>query len=495
MSKASMLGLIALLGVAIGTSSSGAVLGQWALTADGTGTTAESGKVTVGDFIGGPGINAITFGNSGGWATGWTANPAPDLTDYFEVSLAPTAGYGLVINEIAYSERRSKAGPLAYQVKYSINNFSSSTLLVTETLPDNDGERSHAIQNLTINVAEGKTFKVRFYGYQVEDSGGTWRINANTLKISGTAMSLTGPPVVGFTPGSGVQVHVSNTLNVAVSILPAGTIHDWSVAPIPAGSVSLTAGTFHFTPLAADDGTTYTLAVVASNSYGVSTGTLDIAVTEYLPPGTLEITFENDGEIKTSYDYGTVILSGEPWIFEQARIGDTANDVKMGQRAACFGSFYPAYMVSSNKLLSAGLGTISFLYAQFSGDDNAEALLVEVASDAEAGPWLEVGRVDANGVTQLTPFEATVSVSEPMYVRIRTDYVPNLGRVNVDNIVIKPYQVPVYTAYEAFLLQYNVTPGDPGTAEGEDWDGDGWTNLQEFNASPKTNPYDADSHP
>ena len=133
MNKVLILGLIALLAVALATSSTGAVLGQWALTTDKTGTTEEAGKVTVGDFIGGSGIGEITFGNNGGWATGWTANPNPDLTDYFEVSLSPQAGYGLVINEIDYGERRSKAGPLAYQVRFSINNFSSYGLLMKAT--------------------------------------------------------------------------------------------------------------------------------------------------------------------------------------------------------------------------------------------------------------------------------------------------------------------------------------------------------------------------
>jgi hypothetical protein len=47
--------------------------------------------------------------------------------------------------------------------------------------------------------------------------------------------------------------------------------------------------------------------------------------------------------------------------------------------------------------------------------------------------------------------------------------------------------------YEAFLLQYNVTPGDPGTAPDEDWDGDGYSNTNEFDNL--TNPYDADHHP
>ncbi len=493
MSRTWMFGLVIMLGAAMGTGSFGAILGEWALTSDGAGTSEESGKVTVGDFIGGSGIGAITYGGNGAYANAWTANATPDPADYYEVTLSPQAGYGLIISQIDFSERRSSTGIREFQVRASTNNFSSYTLLDTVPVPDNDSERTHSILNLNLQVQEGHTFRLRFYGYQAEGSGGNWRFNDNTLKILGTAMSLTGPPVVGFVPGSGVQVHVSNTLEVSVSVLPSGVITDWWLAPVPSGSNGLVGSTFSFTPVAVDDGGTNTLYVVASNSYGVSTGTLDIAVTAYLPPGTMEITFENDGEIKSSYNLGSVTLSGEVWIMDQARIGDTAEDVKLGSRAACFGSFYPAYMVSSNKLLPAGLGSISFLYAQYGGDETAEALLVEVASDAENGPWLGVGRVDANGITVLTPFEATVEVNEPMYVRIRTDYVPDLGRVNVDNIIITPYQTPSYSDYEAFLLQYNVTPGDPGTAPDEDWDGDGYSNTNEFDNL--TNPYDADHHP
>ena len=472
----------------------GANLGAWALTAaPGEGTTEEPSKVTVGNFVAGSGVASFAFGGSGAYGSGWPVAASPSTTNYFEVTLAPQAGYGLSISQIDYSERRSSTGIREFQVRISTNNFSSYTVLATNAVPDNDSERTYSMTDLGLLVQEGHTFRLRFYGYLAEGSGGTWRINDNSLKIVGSAVSMSGPPVVGFNPASDVQVHVSNTLDVAVSVLPTGGIQSWWVAPTPAGTTNFSGGTFHFTPVAADDGQTYTLNMVATNGYGTTTGTLAIAVTEYLPPGTLDITFENPGEVKTSYDPETVTLSGQPWLFDQVRIGDAATDLKTGARAARFGSYYPAFLTSSNKLLAAGLGTISFRYAQYGGGDAGAELVVEVATNLTAGNWMEVGRVNANGVTTLTEYEVNLGISESMHVRIRTEYVDGIGQVNVDDIVIVPYAAPSYSAYEQYLRQYNVTPGDSGTAPGEDWDGDGALNTNEFNAL--TNPYDPLSHP
>ena len=106
---------------------------------------------------------------------------------------------------------------------------------------------------------------------------------------------------------------------------------------------------------------------------------------------------------------------------------------------------------------------------------------------------MEMGRVNANGVTTLTEYEVDVGISQSMHVRIRTEYVEGVGQVNVDNVVIAPYAAASCSAYEQYLRQYNVTPGDSGTAPGEDCDGYGSSNTNEFNAL--TNPYDAASHP
>jgi len=472
----------------------GANLGTWALIADASGATDEPTSVTVGDFIGGSGINAITFGSNGGWASGWSTDPSLDTTDYFEVTVSPQSGYSLIITDIDYSERRSNAGIGAFQVRSSVNNFSSYTLLASETVPDNDGERSHSIPGLNITVSEGETFSLRFYGYQAESGGGTWRIGDNTLAIKGDAVSMTGVPTISFNPGSDVQVRVSNLLEVAVSIFPPGSgIQSWSVDPIPAGSTSLTGGTFSFTPAEADDGQEVTLSVVATNSYGSSTGMLDIAVLEYVLPGSYEITFDNTGEVKTSYAYGSVSLNGREWILDQARIGDTDDDEKIGLRSLRFGSYYEATMTASNILLPDGLGTISFLYAQYGGSDVGAELVVEVAESGAPEGWMEVGRVDADGVTDLTLYETEIGINEEMYLRIRTEYTAGIGQVNLDSILLTPYAAPVYTAYEEFLLEYNVTPGDPGTELVDDLDDDGWINSDEFSAD--TNPYDAAIHP
>jgi len=476
------------------TLSFGANLGVWPLTADGVGTSDEAGAVTVGNFVGGSGIGSITFGSKGGYANSWTTGASVEATDYFEVTIAPESGFDLVISEIEYSERRSGTGIREFQVRSSIDDFGSYTVLATETVPDNDSERSYSITDLNITVLAGEVFRLRFYGYLAEGGTGNWRFNDGTLKIMGVAVSTTGAPTITFSPGNDVQVHVSNLLEVAVSLFPSGSgIDDWSIIPTPSGSTSLSGGTFSFTPAAPDDGETFTLSVVATNSYGTTTGTLDIAVTEYLLPGTYEITFDNAGEVKTSYASGVVSLNGRDWILDQARIGDTDSDVKIGIRAARFGSYYQATMTSSNALLPTGLDTISFLYAQYGGGDAGAELVVEVATDVALGDWMEVGRVDANGVTELTEYQASVKISEAMYMRIRTEYTPSVGQVNVDSILIVPYQTPSYTPYETFLLDYNVTPGDPGTATNENLDGDLFTNEEEFNAD--TNPYDAAIHP
>ncbi|MCK5856378.1 MAG: lamin tail domain-containing protein [Bacteroidales bacterium] len=130
------------------------------------------------------GTGTITYSSSGVYATGWPI--ANSQTDYYEITLNPESGYKLNITDLEFGERRSNTGIQDYQVRWSIDNFTTYTTIATINVPDNDSERSGNISGLNIDVNDGVSIKIRWYGYNAESSSGTWRINDNTLKVIGS---------------------------------------------------------------------------------------------------------------------------------------------------------------------------------------------------------------------------------------------------------------------------------------------------------------------
>lgn len=321
---------------------------------------------------------------------------------------------------------------------------------------------------------------------------------SNSVQISVTP--YTPPvPVVTFSPAPPYEIMATETQKLGVAVSPAGSgIQSWTLLPAYAGSATLVGTNFTFVPAQTDGPNTYTLSVIATNVHGSSTGTASIAVAEYVtppPPGSYIITFED--ATKGTYAAGNVTLNGREWELAETYIGNLETDRKFGGKAARvrYSDTLLAALTSQSPLLSGGVGWISLWYAAYGNDvSNAPAFAIEI-SESLAGGWIAVDSFDAAGVSNLTYRSVDVDVNIPIYVRIRAVSGRPEGRANIDNITITPYTSGAGTPYEAFLLQYNVTPGDPGTAEGEDLDGDGATNLQEFNASPKTNPYDEASKP
>ena len=117
---------------------------------------------------------------------------------------------------------------------------------------------------------------------------------------------------------------------------------------------------------------------------------------------------------------------------------------------------------------------------------------VQISTNINDG-WITLETIDTGSATNLAYRAIPVGVNVPAYFRLWAPVAGTDNRANVDNITLSPYVAPM--GYDAFLLQYNVTPGDPGTATNENLDGDAYTNQQEFDAVPKTNPYDETSHP
>jgi len=321
---------------------------------------------------------------------------------------------------------------------------------------------------------------------------------------TGTATVVVTPyvapvPVINFSPAAPYGIMATYTQKLGIGVSPAGSgISGWTLLPSNyAGSATLVGTNFTFTTAAADGPATYTFTVLATNVFGTSTGTAEIIVGEYVPPpppGAYICTFE-DGS-KTGYASGDVTMSNKTWNLTGILIGTSADDLKIGSKSARL-KFDPSdgeeTMTVLEKVMGNGVGTVSFWYGPYGthGED-APVLAIEISENLASG-WVEVGAANAGAVSVLTYYSAEVYVSTPIYVRIRAKS-GNTGRsANFDDVMITPYAAPSYTPYEAFLLKYNVTPGDPGTAPAEDLDDDTHSNTNEFDAD--SNPYDPASVP
>lgn len=306
-------------------------------------------------------------------------------------------------------------------------------------------------------------------------------------------------PVVSFSPEGPYGVMATHTQKLGIAVSPAGSgISGWTLLPSNyAGSAVLAGTNFTFTTAEADGPETYTFTVLATNEFGTTTSAVEIAVSEYVAPpvpGSYICTFE-DGS-KPGYAVGNVTLSNVVWELDGILIGTSADDLKIDGKSARL-KYDPENagltMTSQSKILTNGVGTIALWYGPYgSHGEDAPALAIEVSDSLSSG-WVPVGEVDAGAVTDMTYESFYVGIREPAYIRIRAISGTVGKSANFDNITVTPYVSQATNPYEAFLLQYNVTPGDPGTAPDEDWDGDGYSNTNEFDNL--TNPYDADSHP
>jgi hypothetical protein len=306
-------------------------------------------------------------------------------------------------------------------------------------------------------------------------------------------------PVVSFSPEGPYGVMATHTQKLGIAVSPAGSgISGWTLLPSNyAGSAVLAGTNFTFTTAEADGPETYTFTVLATNEFGTTTSAVEIAVSEYVAPpvpGSYICTFE-DGS-KPGYAVGNVTLSNVVWELDGILIGTSADDLKIDGKSARL-KYDPENagltMTSQSKILTNGVGTIALWYGPYgSHGEDAPALAIEVSDSLSSG-WVPVGEVDAGAVTDMTYESFYVGIREPAYIRIRAISGTVGKSANFDNITVTPYVSQATNPYEAFLLQYNVTPGDPGTAPDEDWDGDGYSNTNEFDNL--TNPYDADHHP
>jgi hypothetical protein len=101
------------------------------------------------------------------------------LNDYYQFAVTPSAGFEMSLNEIDFSERRSGLGVITVDLQYSLDNFTTSTEILTMPLaPDTLTYRfsiplPSALDDLTSPVA------FRFYGYGATNGNATWRLGVD----------------------------------------------------------------------------------------------------------------------------------------------------------------------------------------------------------------------------------------------------------------------------------------------------------------------------
>ena len=508
--------LAAAFALALAAAAHADTLATWSLNNTVSGTSGNSNALSVGAITAGSAVTSITVTNNGVRGEGWNSSARNDNA-YFQFTVTATNDYYLNLGELAMNFRSTKTGPPKAEVRWSFNGTTWTSLATFDVPLDSNGHPFNSDFS-GIKVDSGTTLTVRIYAWGASAKSGPFRIgNGSAMILSGTAVGTKQRPTISF-PNAAESVPVSNTLSVAISVQPEGSgIASWSIDPKPTGAHSLSNAIFSFTPVAADKGGTNTLSVIATNVYGASTNTLPIAVTDYIPLGSWHTGFEKGKSTNPNYATTNVNIDDRAWSVQQiAFSGKTSSGTelpKVGDRACVFGSSKQAYMISVNKMLSAsnGFGSVSFLYAEYPGtaEQPCPPLIVEVATDLSLGDWVEVGRVYPADVSELAEASFDIGSPEPVYLRLRTEYVYNSRRVCIDELTVKSYEAPVRSAFEKYLLKYNVTPGDPGCASEKHWaagenensyktddfDEDGYSNWAEYNAKPQTNPYDKNSHP
>ncbi len=152
--------------------------------------------VTAGTLFRGSGLSSNTTQNSIN-SSGWSLTASIDPNDYYSFSLAPSANYQMSLSSLSFRERRSSTGIREFQIRSSLDGFSSIVPGSVISIPDVDTERDQTISLGGTFSGLTSAVEFRIYGYNAEGTTGTWRLqNHSTLGglfIDGTTTAVPEP--------------------------------------------------------------------------------------------------------------------------------------------------------------------------------------------------------------------------------------------------------------------------------------------------------------
>lgn len=170
------------------------MLSEWALNSTDEAAPSAIANVQASDFIRGNGINKITYSSLGARADYWPTATEAGVVDYYEVCITPDPGITLEVDQLEFTESRTDDGPGAFEVRWSVDGFNTSELILGQLIPDNTDERKHTISNLDIDICNGNQLCFRFYGYRSEAQTGEWKLGSNSLNIKGEKKTACAAP-------------------------------------------------------------------------------------------------------------------------------------------------------------------------------------------------------------------------------------------------------------------------------------------------------------
>jgi len=155
-----------------------------------TPVTLEDSHVTATSILRGAGISPSTYANSMcSTSTNWPLGSAVPANDdhYYEFSLSPDRGYKMPISAIRYQTGSLNFGPGSYQLRDSLDNFSSGFTQATGA--------NTSITDDTSLVDLTSTITFRFYGFNSSSISGAAFFLANNSSAGGLVMEGSISPV------------------------------------------------------------------------------------------------------------------------------------------------------------------------------------------------------------------------------------------------------------------------------------------------------------
>jgi len=223
--------------------------------------------------------------NEGFKAFPWPTNFTIDDTKYVEFSLGAQSGYKVKLSSFNFTYK-ANANIKRYQVRYSLDNFATSFVLIDEAAATSFTNKSLSLSNVTLYPGAASTpIKIRIYGYKLTPN--TWSDSAIDIWTPNLTQGgqNTSPTIRGT-----VLTYDINDLNANDDIVETkekkaisfnalsndvnytGSVISYTQPPSSAGTVTINNNIFIFTPANGFTGkTSFTYTLTKGSKSSVAT--------------------------------------------------------------------------------------------------------------------------------------------------------------------------------------------------------------------------------